>query len=77
MSGMAAKAVIPFLRVLCDCLFQVHGLLVGLRKESGDARASSFLKLLSVIPFMLQPPHILFVENVVGFEVCYASSTLM
>ncbi|XP_057959292.1 tRNA (cytosine(38)-C(5))-methyltransferase 2 isoform X2 [Malania oleifera] len=40
----------------------------GLQKDSGDARASSFLKLLELIPHSLRPPLMLFVENVVGFE---------
>ncbi|KAL5783161.1 hypothetical protein ACOSP7_008190 [Xanthoceras sorbifolium] len=40
----------------------------GLQKQSGDARALSFLKILELIPHTLQPPLMLFVENVVGFE---------
>ncbi|OAY27354.1 tRNA (cytosine(38)-C(5))-methyltransferase 2 isoform X2 [Manihot esculenta] len=40
----------------------------GLQKQSGDARASSFLKILELIPQTKQPPKMLFVENVVGFE---------
>ncbi|XP_015572462.2 tRNA (cytosine(38)-C(5))-methyltransferase 2 isoform X1 [Ricinus communis] len=40
----------------------------GLQKHSGDARAFSFLKILELIPHTKQPPHMLFVENVVGFE---------
>ncbi|KAJ4826592.1 C-5 cytosine-specific DNA methylase [Turnera subulata] len=40
----------------------------GLQKQSGDARASSFLKILELIPQTMQPPSMLFVENVVGFE---------
>lgn len=43
--------------------------LSGLQKQSGDARAFSFLKILELIPHTLQPPLMLFVENVVGFEV--------
>lgn len=43
---------------------------LGLQKDSSDARASSFLKILELIPQTLQPPLMLFVENVVGFEVC-------
>lgn len=42
----------------------------GLQKDSNDARASSFLKILELIPLAFQPPLMLFVENVVGFEVC-------
>lgn len=42
---------------------------VGLQKGSKDARASSFLRLLELIPRTSQPPLMLFVENVVGFEV--------
>ncbi|CAK9154337.1 unnamed protein product [Ilex paraguariensis] len=40
----------------------------GLQKDSSDARASSFLKILELIPQTLRPPLMLFVENVVGFE---------
>lgn len=43
---------------------------LGLQKHSGDARAYSFLKILELIPHTSKPPQILFVENVVGFEVC-------
>ena len=41
-----------------------------LQKHFGDARAFSFLKILELIPHTSQPPSMLFVENVVGFEVC-------
>ncbi|KAI3792037.1 hypothetical protein L2E82_05906 [Cichorium intybus] len=40
----------------------------GLQKQSADARASSFLQILEIIPQLMLPPSILFVENVVGFE---------
>lgn len=40
----------------------------GLQKGSSDARASSFLKILELVPQLLRPPSYLFVENVVGFE---------
>ncbi|KAK3004853.1 hypothetical protein RJ639_018946 [Escallonia herrerae] len=40
----------------------------GLQKDSNDARASSFLKILELMPQTSQPPVMLFVENVVGFE---------
>ncbi|KAI3454031.1 hypothetical protein Pfo_010694 [Paulownia fortunei] len=40
----------------------------GLQKGSSDARASSFLKILELIPQNSRPPLVLFVENVVGFE---------
>ncbi|KAL6208172.1 hypothetical protein ACLB2K_019123 [Fragaria x ananassa] len=40
----------------------------GLQKQSGDARAFSFLQILELIPHTLQPPVMLLVENVVGFE---------
>ncbi|GJX37650.1 tRNA (cytosine(38)-C(5))-methyltransferase [Tanacetum coccineum] len=40
----------------------------GLQKQSADARASSFLTILEIIPQLMQPPVMLFVENVVGFE---------
>ncbi|XP_061365462.1 tRNA (cytosine(38)-C(5))-methyltransferase 2 isoform X2 [Gastrolobium bilobum] len=38
------------------------------KKDTGDARAFSFLQILELMPFLLQPPSMLFVENVVGFE---------
>ncbi|CAI9759560.1 unnamed protein product [Fraxinus pennsylvanica] len=41
----------------------------GLQKGSADARAFSFLKILELIPQTSRPPLILFVENVVGFEI--------
>ncbi|PKA46095.1 tRNA (cytosine38-C5)-methyltransferase [Apostasia shenzhenica] len=41
----------------------------GLQKDSADARAFSFIKILELIPTMQHPPLILFVENVVGFEI--------
>ncbi|XP_042494498.1 tRNA (cytosine(38)-C(5))-methyltransferase 2 [Macadamia integrifolia] len=41
----------------------------GLQKDSGDARASSFLRILELMQHMLQPPLMFFVENVVGFEI--------
>ncbi|URE27713.1 C-5 cytosine-specific DNA methylase [Musa troglodytarum] len=40
----------------------------GLQKDSADARALSFIKILENMPHMMQPPLMLFVENVVGFE---------
>ncbi|XP_008809597.2 tRNA (cytosine(38)-C(5))-methyltransferase 2 isoform X2 [Phoenix dactylifera] len=40
----------------------------GLQKGSADARAVSFIKILELIPHMLHPPLLLFMENVVGFE---------
>ncbi|KAK7331727.1 hypothetical protein VNO80_28465 [Phaseolus coccineus] len=40
----------------------------GLQKDTGDARAFSFLQILELLPFLLKPPSMLFVENVVGFE---------
>ncbi|XP_050230974.1 tRNA (cytosine(38)-C(5))-methyltransferase 2 [Mercurialis annua] len=40
----------------------------GLQKHSGDPRAFSFLKILELIPHARKPPQMLFVENVVGFE---------
>lgn len=40
----------------------------GLQKGSADARASSFLKILDLLSEALQPPLMIFVENVVGFE---------
>ncbi|XAR70947.1 tRNA (cytosine(38)-C(5))-methyltransferase [Bertholletia excelsa] len=40
----------------------------GLQKDSADARATSFLQILELIPKLSQPPLMIFVENVVGFE---------
>ncbi|PWA85535.1 DNA methyltransferase-2 [Artemisia annua] len=40
----------------------------GLQKQSADARASSFLTILDIIPQLVLPPVMIFVENVVGFE---------
>ncbi|KAF7817233.1 tRNA (cytosine(38)-C(5))-methyltransferase 2 isoform X1 [Senna tora] len=40
----------------------------GLQKDAGDARAFSFLQILELMQFILHPPSMLFVENVVGFE---------
>ncbi|KAL5220755.1 hypothetical protein ABZP36_025468 [Zizania latifolia] len=41
----------------------------GLQKHSADARAFSFIKILNLMKNMGFPPQMLFVENVVGFEV--------
>lgn len=41
----------------------------GLQKHSADARAFSFIKILNLMQDMSYPPQMLFVENVVGFEV--------
>lgn len=49
----------------------------GLQKDSGDARASSFLKILELIPQTSQPPLMLFVENVVGFETSDTHSKML
>ncbi|KMZ70077.1 DNA (cytosine-5-)-methyltransferase [Zostera marina] len=49
----------------------------GLQKHSADARASSFIKIIELIPHMLHPPVILFVENVVGFETSDTHTQLM
>lgn len=58
----------------CSSLFLVtliyKMLFLGLQKHSADARAFSFIKIIELIQHMLQPPKLLFVENVVGFEVC-------
>lgn len=40
----------------------------GLQKQSGDARAFSFLKILELMLQTSRPPVMLFMENVVGFE---------
>lgn len=50
---------------------------LGLQKDSGDARAFSFLQILELMQFILHPPSMLFVENVVGFEVCYFVSFVL
>jgi hypothetical protein len=57
--------------ILINCsIVSQHIVQLGLQKDSGDARAFSFLKILELIPHTSQPPSMLFVENVVGFEVC-------
>eukprot|EP00250_Pteridium_aquilinum_P034079 c7002_g1_i1 orf=104-1327(+) len=48
----------------------------GLQKDAEDSRASSFLKLLEMLPVMSKPPTYLFIENVVGFE-CSVSHDLL
>lgn len=59
---------LPMDSFLCKKL--LNNLVLGLQKDTGDARAFSFLQILQLIPLLLQPPSMLFVENVVGFEVC-------
>ncbi|KAJ1434921.1 S-adenosyl-L-methionine-dependent methyltransferase [Sesbania bispinosa] len=49
----------------------------GLQKDTGDARAFSFLQILELMPFLLHPPSMLFVENVVGFEAKRKSSSFV
>ncbi|XP_077211031.1 DNA methyltransferase-2 [Tasmannia lanceolata] len=49
----------------------------GLQKDSDDARASSFLKILELIQHTMQPPLMLFVENVVGFETSNTHKQMM
>ncbi|KAK9105002.1 hypothetical protein Scep_021846 [Stephania cephalantha] len=49
----------------------------GLQKDSNDARASSFLKILDLITQMSSPPLMLFVENVVGFETSDTHNQMM
>lgn len=49
----------------------------GLQKDAEDARASSFLKIIELIPLTLFPPTMLFVENVVGFESSITHKRLM
>lgn len=51
-------------------MLNTNSVWLGLQKHSGDARAYSFLKILELIPHTSKPPQMLFVENVVGFEVC-------
>lgn len=55
----------------------LNNLVLGLQKDTGDARAFSFLQILELIPFLLKPPSMLFVENVVGFEVCLVQFNLL
>eukprot|EP00850_Spirogloea_muscicola_P022732 SM000309S11867 [mRNA] locus=s309:93328:97164:+ [translate_table: standard] len=49
----------------------------GLKKDSSDGRATSFLSLLEKLQKMQKPPRYLFVENVVGFEVSDTHARLM
>ncbi|XP_020599850.1 tRNA (cytosine(38)-C(5))-methyltransferase [Phalaenopsis equestris] len=49
----------------------------GLQKDSADARASSFIRIIELIPQMRQPPIMLFVENVVGFEISNTHKHMM
>lgn len=49
----------------------------GLQKDSADARASSFIRILELIPQMRQPPIMLFVENVIGFEISNTHKHMM
>ncbi|XP_024534053.1 DNA (cytosine-5)-methyltransferase isoform X1 [Selaginella moellendorffii] len=49
----------------------------GLQKDSADARASSFLKLLDTISSLSIPPTHVFIENVVGFETSHTRSQLI
>lgn len=53
----------------------LNNLALGLQKDTGDARAFSFLQILELMPSLSRPPSMLFVENVVGFEVCLVNST--
>ena len=55
----------------CVCLLMIlSNFLSGLQKQSNDPRAFSFLNILELIPDLSQLPTMLFIENVVGFEVC-------
>ncbi|MCO5570493.1 hypothetical protein L7F22_024215 [Adiantum nelumboides] len=59
------------MRMPGSCLPHASHILVkvtGLQKDAEDSRASSFLKLLQMLPLLCKPPTFLFVENVVGFE---------
>eukprot|EP00850_Spirogloea_muscicola_P003945 SM000016S01933 [mRNA] locus=s16:758452:762292:+ [translate_table: standard] len=49
----------------------------GLKKDSSDGRATSFLSLLEKLQKMRKPPRYLLVENVVGFEVSDTHARLM
>nr|AVY91726.1 DNA methylase [Saccharum hybrid cultivar SP80-3280] len=49
----------------------------GLQKHSADARAFSFTKILNLMQDMSYPPQMLFVENVVGFEVSDTHNQLL
>ncbi|CAI8619474.1 unnamed protein product [Vicia faba] len=46
----------------------LNNIVLGLQKDTGDAQAFYFLQILELIPFLLRPPSMLFVENVVRFE---------
>ncbi|PON57910.1 C-5 cytosine methyltransferase [Parasponia andersonii] len=49
----------------------------GLQKQSNDPRAFSFLNILELIQDTSQPPIMLFVENVVGFETSDTHSKML
>ncbi|XP_074280518.1 tRNA (cytosine(38)-C(5))-methyltransferase 2-like isoform X2 [Silene latifolia] len=49
----------------------------GLQKDSSDARTFSFLNILELIPQLSHPPLMLFVENVVGFEISDTHSKMI
>ncbi|KAK4274420.1 hypothetical protein QN277_017640 [Acacia crassicarpa] len=49
----------------------------GLQKDTGDARAFSFLQILELMPLLKHPPSMLFVENVVGFETSDTHATML
>ncbi|CAM6100524.1 unnamed protein product [Calypogeia fissa] len=49
----------------------------GLQKDADDARASSFLKIMELLPLMASPPAHVLVENVVGFENSVTHSRLL
>ncbi|KAI9073990.1 hypothetical protein K1719_044054 [Acacia pycnantha] len=49
----------------------------GLQKDTGDARAFSFLQILELMPLLKHPPSMLFVENVVGFETSDTHATMI
>lgn len=61
--------MIRYLIVKLFRVFHTNCLSIGLQKGSSDPRASSFLRILELISRTSQPPLMLFVENVVGFEV--------
>lgn len=59
--------ILPYILIFnFDSWINYH---LGLQKQSADARAFSFIKILNLMQDMSYPPQMLFVENVVGFEV--------
>lgn len=76
-AALSLEIRIATVRTAKDCCsYKLYGSskVTGLQKDAEDARASSFLKLIEMLPLMSRPPTYLFVENVVGFEVLFIES---